>query len=212
MHWRRWMWIAAAVIIVAGFAAWGPIVSQVDEPPYHVQRVEQPFELRVYAPMLVAEVRVKGERDEAINQGFRLLADYIFGNNTSAKKLAMTAPVTQQEASTKIPMTAPVLQQQEGDNVWQVRFVMPANYKKISELPQPNNPEVQLLHMPERRFAVIRFSGSSAPSNLDEHRQLLAEYVTNKGLKPIGEPVLAFYNPPWTLPFLRRNEVLQEIK
>lgn len=206
------MWIAAAVIIVTGFAAWGPIVSQVDEPPYHVQRVEQPFELRVYAPMLVAEVRVKGERDEAINQGFRLLADYIFGNNTSAEKLAMTAPVTQQEASTKIPMTAPVLQQQQGNNVWKVRFVMPANYQKISELPQPNNPEVQLLQLPERRFATIRFSGSSAPSNLDEHRQLLAEFITSEGLTPIGEPMLAFYNPPWTLPFLRRNEVLQEIK
>jgi hypothetical protein len=205
------MWIAAAVVIVAGFAAWGPIVSQVDEPPHRVERAAKPFELRVYEPMLVAEVTVKGERDEAISQGFRLLADYIFGNNTSAEKLAMTAPVTQQETSIKIPMTAPVLQQQEGENIWQVRFVMPASYKKISELPQPNNTEVKLLQVPERRFAVIRFSGSSSASNLDEHRAKLAEFVKSEGLKPIGEPLLAFYNPPWTLPFFRRNEVLQEI-
>jgi effector-binding domain-containing protein len=206
------MWIAAALIMMAGFAAWGPIVSQVDEPPYRVERAEKPFELRVYAPMLVAEVTVKGKREEAINQGFRLLADFIFGNNSNAVKVAMTAPVLQQEAGTKIPMTAPVLQQQEGDNVWQVRFVMPANYQKISELPQPNNPEVQLLQLPERRFATIRFSGSSASSNLNDHQKMLAEFITSEGLTPIGEPLLAFYNPPWTLPFLRRNEVLQEIK
>jgi len=179
-----------------------------DEPDFTVETKDGDFEIRRYAPLLAAEVTVTGERSAAINQGFRLLADFIFGNNTSKKKIEMTTPVTQQ-ASEKIAMTAPVTQQSAGD-AWKVRFMMPAGYTTAT-LPIPNDKRVTIVAEPEKRFAVIRFSGWSSESNLSEHKALLEAWVKQKGLKPAGAPIAAFYNPPWSLPFLRRNEYLIEL-
>jgi SOUL heme-binding protein len=158
--------------------------------------------------VIVAEADVYGERDKAIGEGFRIIADYIFGNNLSSQKVAMTAPVTQQ-ASEKIAMTAPVTQQGEG-NSWQVRFVMPASYT-LETLPKPKNPAVKLKEIDGKRFAVIRFSGLAGEDSLKCHTDQLAEFVRAKKLAAVSTPTYAFYNPPWTLPFLRRNEVMIEI-
>ena len=100
-------WIILAGVLVLGAALWGPIVSNVEQPKYKVFATEKNIQIRDHAPMIVAETQVTGERDKAISEGFRIIADYIFGNNLSSKKVAMTAPVTQQ-ASEKIAMTAPV--------------------------------------------------------------------------------------------------------
>lgn len=203
------IWIIAAVAAV-GVVAWGPIVSNnVEKAKYDVAEAKGDFEIRDYAPMIVAEVTVSGERDVAINQGFRLIADYIFGNNAPAEKLAMTAPVIQQ-SSEKIAMTSPVIQQGSG-NDWKVRFVMPANYT-METLPKPNNNEVKLHEIAGKRFAVIEFSGTASTENLSSHTTELNEFITSKNLKPLATPTFAFYNPPWTLPFLRRNEVMIEIE
>ena len=115
---KRMLWIIVAVVILGG-VLWGPIVSNVEQAKYTVVESNNDIELRDYAPMIVAEAEVSGERAQAINQGFRIIADYIFGNNAAAQKVAMTAPVTQQQ-SEKIAMTAPVMQQSRGD-VWNVR-------------------------------------------------------------------------------------------
>jgi effector-binding domain-containing protein len=118
----------------------------------------------------------------------------------------MTTPVTQQ-ASEKIAMTAPVTQQGDGRG-WQIRFVMPVSYT-METLPKPKNTEVTLKEVQERRFAAIRFSGIA--ENLQHHTEQLRAFINTRNLNTRSEPVYAFYNPPWTLPFLRRNEVLIEI-
>lgn len=198
--------IAGAIII--GAVLWGPIVSNVEQAKYTVTEAHGSIELRDYAPMIIAEVEVSGERKEAIKQGFRMVADYIFGNNKSNSKVAMTAPVVQ-EKSEKIDMTAPVLQQTKGDN-WKVYFVMPSSYT-IETLPKPNNPLVKLKEIYGKRFAVIRFSGISGEENLRKNTKKLQKFIADNGLKSQSAPIYAFFNPPWTLPFLRRNEVMIEI-
>ena len=204
---RRIVWLMVIVIILAA-VAWGPIMSNVEQASYAVVEQHGAIEIRDYAPMLIAEVSVPGERKQAIGDGFRLIADYIFGNNAPAQKVAMTAPVIQQPGE-DIAMTAPVTQQ-GGERVWAVRFVMPASHT-MQTLPQPNNPDVTLKEVEGKRFAVIRFSGLAKGKTLEAQTRELEAFMQAKQLLPIAEPTYAFYNPPWTLPFLRRNEVMIEI-
>jgi effector-binding domain-containing protein len=204
-----WWIVGIGAALLLGAALWGPIASNVERPKYKIAERSGDIEIRDYAPMIVAETEVKGERREAIGKGFRLIADYIFGNNAAAQKVPMTAPVTQQGGE-KIAMTAPVTQQGGGGDTWRVRFVMPARYT-IETLPKPNNPAVELKEIPEKRFAVIRFSGMAGAESLERHTKALQDFLSAKKLAPLSPPTYAFYNPPWTLPFLRRNEVMVEI-
>ena len=202
-------WIAlAGVVLVAAGASWGPIVSKVEQPIYRVIETNGKIEIRDYAPMIVAETQVAGEREKAIGEGFRIIADYIFGNNLSSQKVSMTAPVTQQ-ISEKIAMTAPVTQQIEG-NSWKVRFVMPAGYT-METLPKPNNPAINIIMIEGKHFAAIRFSGLASENSLKRHTDELMEFIRAKTLTVASAPAYAFYNPPWTLPFLRRNEIMLEV-
>jgi hypothetical protein len=203
-----WWLLAALVVVLLGAALWGPIVSNVEHPKYRVVEGSGAIEIRDYAPMIVAEVEVSGKRREAISTGFRIIADYIFGNNTAALKVPMTAPVTQ-EGSEKIAMSAPVMQQGD-DDTWRVRFIMPSSYT-METLPTPNNPTVRLKEIGAKRFAAIRFSGMAGEDSLKRHIKALEDFLRAKNLTPLSPPTYAFYNPPWTLPFLRRNEVLVEI-
>lgn len=205
---KRMLWVIAGVVVV-GAAAWGPIVSNVEQAKYAVVDTRGDIQIRDYAPMIVAEAEVSGERKEAINQGFRIIADYIFGNNAPQQKVAMTAPVIQQ-SSEKIAMTAPVTQEGSG-NSWKVRFVMPASYT-MDTLPKPNNDAVKLIEIEGKRFAVIRFSGIGDNENLNEHEEKLRAFIQEKRLKPVSVATYAFFNPPWTLPMLRRNEVMINIE
>jgi effector-binding domain-containing protein len=183
-------------------------VAKTETPSYKVIQKEKPIEIREYAPTILAEVRVAGERGKAINAGFRLLADYIFGNNVPKKAIAMTAPVGQQR-SEKIAMTAPVTQTKNGD-VWKVQFTMPSLYT-LETLPKPNNPEVKTISKPSCRVVAIKFSGFWSESSLKKHLAQLEAFIHANDLKVVGDPTYAFYNPPWTLPFLRRNEIIYMI-
>ncbi len=198
--------VFVGIIILAAIA--GNMMSNVEQPDYKVVTSEKIIAIRYYTPMILAEVEVSGERKRAISEGFKVLADYIFGNNTSNKKMEMTAPVTN-EVSEKMEMTAPVLQEKEMDN-WKVRFVMPKKYS-LETVPKPNLKDVILISSPARRFAVNRFSGLADDESIKLHTDQLEAYIAAQKLKPSGHTVLAFYNPPWTLPFLRRNEVMIEI-
>ena len=201
--------IAAIVIVgISAFFAWQIFGYKTPEPTYTVVKASGNIEIRDYPEILSAEVTIQGERYKAINTGFRVLADYIFGNNSTKAQIAMTAPVIQQ--GTKINMTAPVIQQQAGDG-WSVRFVMPANYTKES-LPTPNNQEVAIITVPATKYVVIRFSGRNTDINIQDHLALLLKYIEKNNLKTTGTPVMAFYNPPWILPFLRRNEIFLELR
>lgn len=203
----RPVFVLLAVLLAASLIP-SVLAMASEEPAFTVETKDGDFEIRRYAPLLAAEVTVTGERSSAINQGFRLLADFIFGNNTAQSKIDMTTPVTQQ-ANEKIAMTAPVTQQSAGE-AWKVRFMMPANYTAAT-LPVPNDKRVTIVSQPEKRFAVIRFSGWSSEANLSEHKALLEAWVQQKRLTPASAPIAAFYNPPWSLPFLRRNEYLIEL-
>lgn len=186
------------------------IISHVEQPDYTVVKSNGNIEIRDYAPMILAEVEVSGERKQAISNGFKILADYIFGNNTSKVKMEMTAPVTNQQLNEKMAMTAPVMQESHADK-WRVRFVMPKKYS-MQTLPKPNSSEVTITSLPARRFAVYQFSGLADDEKIKRHTKELESYISDEKLKPIGGTVLAFYNPPWTIPFLRRNEVMIEIE
>jgi len=203
------MWWIIAGAIALGAGLWGPLSSNVEKPKYKVLSSNQNIEIREYPAMIVAEADVIGERDKAIREGFRIIADYIFGNNFVGEKVAMTAPVTQQ-ASKQIAMTAPVIQQGAGE-AWQVRFIMPASYT-LDTLPKPKNPAVELKEIEAKRFAVIRFSGLAREGILKSHTDKLKAFLQSKKIKTQSSPTYAFYNPPWTLPFFRRNEVMIEVE
>jgi hypothetical protein len=167
---------------------------------------EGDFEVREYPPLLAAEVSVPGDRDAAGNAGFRLLAGYIFGGNQRRQSIAMTAPVVMEASGgEKIAMTAPVTQTGQGD-AWIVRFMMPAGYT-LETLPTPDDARVHLLALPAARLAVVRFSGLARPAQVEERTAALNGFIAAHRLHPLGPPSLARYNPPWTLWFLRRNEV-----
>lgn len=180
-------------------------MADVAEPAFTVEREEGAFQVRRYEPMIVASVTVDGERGTAANRGFRLLADYIFGNNTGGK-IAMTAPVMQSPGET-IAMTAPVMQEPAAGEDWTVSFVMPASYT-METLPRPNNEAVRIEERPGRTVAAIRFAGLNTRARLARNTRELAAWVEANGLEPAGPHEFAFYDPPWTPPFLRRNEVL----
>jgi hypothetical protein len=184
-------------------------VMAIEEPEFISIEKKDAFEIREYQSKLIAQVLVTGTFDSASNKGFRLLADFIFGNNKTnegSKKIDMTAPVITHDASEKIEMTAPVISE-ETERGWYISFNMPKQYTKET-LPIPNNPEVKIIDVPKEKFAVITFSGLVREKKYAEMLNLLNEEMKKRNLEPKGPPILARYNPPWTLPFLRRNELM----
>ena len=194
---------ASAAAIVLALAS--PMVRAIEEPVYTVVQQYDGFEVREYAPYVVAEVVVPGPADEAGNRGFRRLASYIFGDNKGERKIAMTAPVTQTAAPTKIEMTAPV-SQTETDGGYLVQFTMPGTFT-LDTLPEPLDPQVRLRQMPGARYAVIRYSGFWSDSNYNDHLDRLRRDVAAAGLTTTGAPVYSRYDAPWVPWFMRRNEI-----
>lgn len=190
------------------------IVAKTPEPNWTSVRKDGDIEIRSYDPMIVAEVTTKGERYDAINAGFRVLGGYIFGANKGKKELAMTVPVIQQPESKegqKIAMTAPVIQQTtDVKDEWKVRFVMPVEYT-LETLPVPDDQQIKFITVPAHQKAVIRFTGFNTDNNLKEHHDELVKWMNDNQFKALGQPVYAFYNPPWTPFFLKRNEIMFDI-
>lgn len=176
----------------------GDIMGQVNEPKFKVIQNFGSIEIREYDHLLIAQVEVSGERSVAIRAGFKQLADYIFGNNTLKQKISMTAPVLQQASSN------------DKNKNWHISFVMPLEYT-MSSLPSPNT-NINIKELTHKQYLVIQFSGFSSDSNLQKHLLKINQFAQEHGLKTINQPIFAFYNPPWTLPFLRKNEIMLEIK
>ena len=166
-----------------------------EEPDYTVLSQEDDFELRRYDEQLVAQTWVTGDQKSASREGFKVLADYIFGNNTAPSgesgKIAMTAPVSMQKA----------------DGQWRVQFTMPSHYT-MQTLPKPNNPNVEIVEVPAQNYGVIKFSGLAGSQKVANKTEALQSWMQERNLTITGVPELARYNPPWTLPFMRRNEVM----
>lgn len=193
--------VAAAIV----FGLLSPMASAIEEPKYTVVRQYDGFEIREYAPYLVAEVVVPGPAEEAGNQGFRILAAYIFGKNKGERKISMTAPVAQAPAPTKIEMTAPVTQA-AANGQYVVQFTMPSEYT-LETLPEPLDPQIKLKEVSGGRFAVIRYSGTWSERNYKEHLEKLERGIEAAGLRTTGSPIYSRYNAPYVPWFMRRNEI-----
>ena len=185
-----------------------------EEPTYTVEQRIDGAEIRRYGPRIAAETTVNAGEEAARSKGFRRLAGYIFGGNHSEAKIAMTAPVAQQSIGgkgEKIAMTAPVAQHPGGGDQWVIRFFMPAD-KTMDSLPQPDNPAVRLVTVPAETVAVRRFTGSRSTSAVATQTAALMGALEKAGLHADGEPAAWFYDPPWTIPMLRRNEVIVPVR
>ncbi len=206
---NRRVLLTSSLICLTGLMTAIPMTAQaIEEPSFTVVQKTEVFEVRQYAPYLVAEVVVPGPVGEAGNQGFRLLGAYIFGSNKGERKLEMTAPVTQTPlpaSPVKLEMTAPVTQTAAAGG-FLVQFVMPKTYT-LATLPEPVDVRVRLREIPASRIAVIRFSGSWSQSIYEEQLLTLRNALAAANLTTQGEASSARYNSPFSLPFLRRNEI-----
>ena len=200
----KWIFLTVPIGIFLTAAVFvGPIMSDVETPKYKILKTEGNIQLRRYNPMIIALVNVNGTRRDAIGKGFRLLADYIFGDNVGQRTISDPAGTRQ---SIKIAMTAPV-QQQSVDSGWQISFVMPSEYT-TGTLPSPTNKLITIRTEDSRDFFTITFSGINSDQNIEKNQNILINYLEVNNISTSSKPIYAFYNPPWTLPFLRRNEIL----
>ncbi|WP_082683010.1 heme-binding protein [Mycobacterium sp. GA-1285] len=175
-----------------------------EEPHYLATKLSDRVEIRRYGPRIAAETTVSADEDRARNIGFRRLAGYIFGGNHRDEKIAMTAPVGQQTRE-KIAMTAPVAQTRDGENST-IRFYMPSKWT-MDTLPAPDDEKVRLVEVPGETVAVLRFTGDRSPRAVAERTDELTKTLRANGVEIIGPPQSWFYDPPWTVPFRRRNEI-----
>lgn len=187
--------IVALLVVTAG-----TVSMATETPKYDVLQTYAGFEVRRYGPRLVAETEVSASRGEAGNQAFGRLANYIFGGNARKAKIAMTAPVTQAESNGG-----------GGGAGYTVQFTMPAAFT-METLPAPNDSSVRVRQVPERVVAVVRYSGTWSDANYEEHLAALRTSLAKEGLEPVGAPVWARYDPPYTPWFLRTNEIHLEVK
>ncbi|WP_043442946.1 SOUL family heme-binding protein [Arthrobacter sp. L77] len=183
-----------------------------EQQPYTLIDTYPGFELRAYPAHVVAEVDVDTAFDSAGNAAFRTLASYIFGANTSRRKLTMTAPVTQQastpagEASSEqLAMTAPVTQQRAPTG-HTVAFVLPADVS-FATAPVPDDPRVRVVQKPAATTAAVSFSGRGGQASFERHLQGLLAAVGKAAFVPRGEPRYARFDPPITPGVFRHNEV-----
>lgn len=180
-------------------------IRQSAEPPYQVIDEFGDIQIRTYDSLLVAETVVNADYAEAGQIGFKRLASYIFGANVPNQRMAMTTPVFRESGAEQIAMTAPVLQQADG-SLWTMTFVMPAAYT-LETLPAPLDAQVSIKTLPPKKVAVLRYSGSLTPEKIDQQSQILMVWIKSQHLEPLSIPRSAAYDPPWTLPALRRNEI-----
>lgn len=199
------------VVLFGLWMLWGWLsVRNIEEPSYTVISTNETYELRQYDAYLIAKTTVEGGMNEATNEGFRRIADYIFGNNTKSEGIAMTAPVTVQDQGEPIAMTVPVTSTVSEAGSYTIAFVMPSKYT-LENIPKPNNANVILEEVPSRTIAVLTFSGYVTEKKTDENKNRLFEALTTEGLTNDGTYTLSQYNPPWTPWFMRRNEIWVEI-
>jgi DNA gyrase inhibitor GyrI len=195
-------------LFLAGCSVVG--IRSASEPKYQILVDSDKIEIRQYPPMVVAQTAVNTDYKDSSSQGFNRLAGYIFGNNKNEQKMSMTAPVFQEQEFAIMDMMVPVMQQKT-QKVWLMAFVLPQNYT-VSSAPTPLDSAVLIKEIPSKKVAVIKYSGSLSEQGIEEKSEELKHWLFKKGYKPISTSRSAAYDPPWTLPFLRRNEVHIDIE
>ena len=203
--------LIALIVVAIIWSIWGYFGSRVETTEYSVIESKKDYEIRLYPAHIVAQTVVKGPYRQALNQGFRIIARYIFGGNTKKQSIAMTAPVVEQSASSEsIAMTAPVMATVEGES-HTIAFGMPRSYT-LATLPTPNDSRIELVTIPEKKMAGIRFSWGRSDARVQAKKHELMDALKRDNIATIGEPQYAGYNAPWTPPWMVRNEVLIEIQ
>jgi len=197
-----------ATVFFQGCSVFG--IRTVELLDYQVLEKEGSIEIRQYEDYWVVQTEIEGDYRQSTGKGFRLLFNYISGDNTQQEKIVMTGPVIQKEKGEKIAMTGPVIQQKKGRG-WITEFVLPAKYN-TQQPPEPLDSGVKLVKTSGYRAAAIIYSGNLGEEKYNTKAKELMDLVRDMGLQPVGEPFSAGYDPPWTLPFLKRNEVLVIIK
>ena len=178
--------------------------SATEKPDYTVVKTDGEFEIREYPPMILAEVTVEGDRRKAGTRGFRKLAAFIFGDNVSQHKVAMTSPVVSHPET--IDMTAPVTRTLEVDGRWTVNFMMPSEYS-IETLPKPTDQDIRIFETKPYRTISIRYNGNNTTKNIAKHETKLRAYIEGHNLNVSGTPEFAGYDAPWVPGPMKRNEV-----
>lgn len=196
------------IAILVLWSVWGYFSSRVEQAVYVVLRQGHGYEVRRYPTHLVAQTTVLGSYDEALRNGFRIIAAYIFGNNVSRQTIAMTAPVTEQQ-SEKVAMTAPVMAEIK-EHSRTIAFIMPGSYT-LETLPIPKDDRVKIAQVSEQNMAVLRFSWFRSERRVERKKAELLSLLRADDIQPIGVPIFAGYNAPWTPPWFTRNEVLVQI-
>ncbi len=184
--------------------------STIEQAQYSILESRKDYEIRLYPSHIVAETVVQGPYGKALNQGFRIIAGYIFGGNTRKESIAMTAPVIEKKTSISIAMTAPVTASLDGGS-HTIAFGMPRSYT-LATLPIPNDPRIKIVTLPERKLAVKRFSWFRTSARVQSKKQELLAALKRDMIITKDEPEYAGYNPPWTPPWMRRNEIAVEIE
>lgn len=190
-------------IFLAGCTMVG--IRHTEQPAYTLLFQQDNIEIRDYPPLLIAETEIAGNYADSGKIGFQRLANFIFGHNHQQQSLAMTAPVFKEAIGEKISMTAPVLQEPDAQG-WRMAFVMPSSYQAAS-LPIPNDPAVIIKQLPSRKVAVLSYSGNLTHEQIEKHSEILLAWLNKTGYQAISAPRSAAYDPPWTLPALRHNEI-----
>lgn len=202
--------IAVIIVIIIIWSVYGYMSSRTEQTEYSVLKSTKDYEIRSYPSHIVAQTTVQGSYRDALSQGFRIVAGYIFGGNTKKESIAMTAPVIEQKANESIAMTAPVMASIEGDS-HVIAFGMPKSYT-LETLPTPTDPRVKIVTIPEKKMAAIKFSWFRTSDRVLSKKQELLSALQRDNMKTVDEPQYAGYNAPFTPPWMARNEVLIEIE
>ncbi|MCA9773890.1 MAG: heme-binding protein [Myxococcales bacterium] len=205
---RRLPWSLGALALSA-CSVFGE--SNVEKAGYETLAQSNPYEVRRYDDLVLVSTVATGPYGDASDAAFRRLFDYISGENATREKVEMTAPVVQERKGEKVAMTAPVLQEASAEG-WKMSFVLPASYT-LATAPAPTDPAVRLESRPGEKVAVRRFSGLVGDRDINEEAAELRRWIELNGYEAASDEVrVARYNPPWTIPFLRRNEILIAIR
>lgn len=170
-------------------------MAQAEAIRYDVVENFEGVEMRDYPAHVAIEITVRGDRKSTVNTGYRVLGEYLAGKNDSAQKIEMITPI-----------------RQVGDaDLWKLYFSLPLEYR-LENTPKPTVSQIKLIDVPEKRFIVSKLGTMASDENIDKVNQSLMDYIFPNNLKIISQPIMAFYNPPWALPFLRRNELMIEVR
>jgi SOUL heme-binding protein len=193
------------IVLLAWRVAWSYFgTSSVEKPKIlSTEILSGNVKLLTIAPMIKATVIVSGDQNQALNNGFRQLAWYIFGSNKGKKTIAMTAPVSSNKAEV-IAMTSPVGLQKSWEE-YRISFAMPSEYT-LENLPEPNNANIMFEQIPITNYYVWRFSGRANATRANAQLELFQKALSDQWIQATATPILNQYNDPRTIPFMRTNE------